>query len=197
MRYESRQAMVDDIRAEHDALCARLAEIPKGRHREPGVWGEGWSVTDLVAHLAEWHLLFLTWYEEGQKGATPQLPAPGYKWSELPRLNRDIWQRHRTRSMAQVRHDFDSGYDRILAIVERLSEKQLMSPGQFAWTGRNPLRTYLGGTTSSHYRFAMKVLKRWLGGATRRPLAASSGKRTKLAARRMPGTTPARPMKSG
>jgi hypothetical protein len=33
---------------------------------------------------------------------------------------------------------------------------------KFASTGKNPLTTYLGANTCSHYRTATKILKRWL-----------------------------------
>jgi hypothetical protein len=162
MRYTSKQALIEDIRKEHDALCAKLLEIPKTRYRQSGVWGDGWTVSDLIAHLAEWQRMFLTWHDDGLRGATPKMPAPGYKWREIPKLNREIWMKHRSRSMATVRADFESGYSRILEIVETLSAEQLLVPGQLAWTGKHPLATYLGPNTASHYRFAIKVIKRWL-----------------------------------
>ncbi|MFM8593733.1 MAG: ClbS/DfsB family four-helix bundle protein [Chloroflexota bacterium] len=162
MKYQSKESLLDDIRSEHDRLCARLAEIPKARWREPGVWGDGWTLLDLVAHLAEWQRMFLRWHEEGLKGVTPQMPAPGYKWSEIPRLNRAIWEKHRSRSHGAVQTDFDSGYGRIVQIAEALSPEQLLESGQFEWTGRNSLATYVGPNTASHYRFALKVIKRWL-----------------------------------
>lgn len=175
MRYSSKEALLDDIRTEHDVLRARLEEIPDPRWHELGVWGDGWTLSDLVAHLAEWQRLFLGWYEDGQRGATPQMPAPGYKWSQTPRLNRAIWRRNRSRSRAAVRADFDSGYRRIVRIVEALSPEQLLESGHYEWTGKHPLTTYLGPNTASHYRFAVKVIKRWLrstagaGTATTRP----------------------------
>ncbi len=167
MRYASKHAFVRTIREEHDALCAQLDRIPKSRHREPGVWGDGWSVSDLIAHLAEWQTMCLRWYEEGRRGAIPGMPAPGYKWSETPRLNHDIWAKHRLRSPAAIRAEFEEGYRRILGIVGRLSAEELLEPGQFAWTGNCPLTTYLGANSASHYRFANKVLKRWLKGVRR------------------------------
>jgi hypothetical protein len=162
VRYKSKQALLDDIRAEHDRLCTRLAEIPKARWPEVGVWGDDWTLSDLVAHLAEWQDMFVGWYEAGLRGATPQLPAPGYKWSETPRLNRAIWEKHRSRSQAVVRADFDSGYTRIVQIVESLSPRQLLESGHYEWTGKHPLTTYIGANTASHYRFATNVIKRWL-----------------------------------
>jgi hypothetical protein len=161
MKYDSKTALADDIRTTHDALCAELDGIPRARHREPGVWGDDWTLADLVAHLAAWQTMFLTWYDDGAKGVTPSMPAAGYKWNDTPRLNRDIWAQHRRRSPAAVRADFDAGYARILAIVDGLSAAELLEPGYFAWTGTHALTTYLGANTASHYRFAMKVIKRW------------------------------------
>jgi hypothetical protein len=165
MRYASKEDLLADIAREHDALCALLAEIPESRHEEPGVWGDAWSVHDLVAHLAEWHALFLLWHEVGEAGGSPRMPAPGYKWNETPRLNRAIQAKHHVRALSEVRDDFSATYARVLGLARELSEEQLLEPGHFAWTGKNPLVTYLGANTASHYRFAMQVLRRWLGGA--------------------------------
>ncbi|MBI2841292.1 MAG: ClbS/DfsB family four-helix bundle protein [Acidobacteria bacterium] len=165
MKYDSKQALIDDIRTEHDSLCVRLGQMPKARWREPGVWGSGWTLSDLVAHLAEWQRMFLAWYEDGLRGVKPEMPAAGYKWSETPRLNRAIWEKHRSRSLAAVRAGFDSGHSRILQVIEALSPEQLLVPGHFEWTGKHPLTTYIGPNTASHYRFASKVIKRWLKGA--------------------------------
>jgi hypothetical protein len=109
--------------------------------------------------------MFLKWWEDGLKEVTPEMPAPGYKWSETPRLNHAIRERHRSQSPAAVMNHFEAGYRRILGVVEDLPSAKLLVPGAFAWTGRYPLTTYLGPNTASHYRFAARVLKRWLRGA--------------------------------
>lgn len=162
MKYASKRALLDDIRTSHDALIALLAGIPAARWKETGVWGDDWTLTDLVAHVAEWQEMFLRWYDDGRRGVAPALPAPGFKWNETPRLNRAIHEKHRSRSRAAVQVDFDTGYDRIVDVVERLSERQLIEPGEFAWTGKLPLTSYLGPNAASHYRFAAKVIKRWM-----------------------------------
>jgi hypothetical protein len=178
MKYDSKEALRNDIRTSHDALCVWLERVPKARWREPGLWGDGWTLSDLVAHLAEWQRLFLAWYEDGSRGAVPRMPAPGYTWRETPRLNRAIAEKHRRRSAAAVRSDFDSGYRRITQIVQTLAPEQLLQAGHFEWTGEHPLTTYLGPNTASHYRFAIRILKRWLATGVS---GARPGKRSKSA----------------
>jgi len=161
MRYQSKDALLTDIRESHDGLCERLRAIPRARWREAGVWGDGWTVGDLVAHLVEWHRMFLSWYDEGLAGRVPPMPAAGYRWNETPRLNRAIWRKHRSRTPAAVWSDFTASHRQIVALVESLTPSELLRPGSFHWTGKYPLTTYLGANTASHYRFASKVLDRW------------------------------------
>jgi hypothetical protein len=167
MRYASKRDLLEQIETEHRALVELVGSIPATRLRETGVWGDGWTVQDLLAHLTAWEQLCLGWYRAGLEGGNPTLPAPGYKWGQTPALNRALWSRDRRKSLARVRTDFDASHAEILALARRLSERDLLAPGSFAWTRANPFATYLGANTCSHYRWAQKVLKRWLRGARR------------------------------
>lgn len=162
MRYATKALLVQDIIGEHARLTALLDAIPLHTFKEPGVWGDDWSVHDLVAHLAEWQKLFLGWHAAGLAGETPDMPARGYKWSETPRLNHDLRERNRAEHPSHALREFSQSHDRTLALAESLSEAQLLEAGHFTWTGRNPLVTYLSANTASHYRFAQRVLRRWL-----------------------------------
>lgn len=162
VKYQSKADLMHDIRHERESLALLLADVPDAETSAEGVWGDGWTVSDLVAHLDAWHRLFLGWVSTGRTVGRPQLPAPGYKWNETPRLNHDIWAENRGRSHVSVLEDFDASFEEVYSVLERLSESELLEPGHFDWTGRNGLVTYAGANTASHYRFAKKVLKRWL-----------------------------------
>jgi hypothetical protein len=162
VKYDSKEALVQDIEREYAALVTVLDGIPVPDYREAGVWGDGWTVNDLIAHLSAWHRLFLGWHRDGLAGRTPAMPAQGYRWNETPRLNHDIWRRHKDRPTDELRAELESTHGQALHLARELSEAQILEPGAFAWTGRNALVTYLGANTASHCRFAQKVLKRWL-----------------------------------
>lgn len=166
MRFTSKDQLVAGIGRERAALLELLAAIPRARWREPGVWGEGWTVLDLLAHLAEWAGMLLRWHREGLAGLRPQLPAPGYKWSQTPALNRAIRDKHAGRSLEDVWQDFQARHQEILELARALPEEDLLNPGRVAWTGRSTLATYLAGNSSSHDHTAARILKRWLSGRT-------------------------------
>lgn len=162
MRFGSKSQFLEQIEGEHDRFLELLARVPVSRRGEADVWGDGWTAKDLVAHLTEWHLMFLRWYREGQRGVRPALPAPGHKWNQLHELNTAIWLKHRDKSWAQVTGEFARSYRSVLKLAMRASEPDLLTPGRFDWTGKYPLTTYLAPNTCSHYRFAIKILRRWL-----------------------------------
>jgi hypothetical protein len=49
----------------------------------------------------------------------------------------------------------------MMALIESLSEKQLLAPEYFSWTNKYPLTTYLAPNTCSHYRWAVRHIRRW------------------------------------
>jgi hypothetical protein len=161
VRFASKQELIQSIENEHEALVELVGSIPRKRYGEEGVWGDGWSIKDLLAHLTEWEQMFLHWYREGREGGRPVLPAPGFKWNQTPELNREIWRKHRRKSIQKVFAEFEKSYEEVLTVARQLSPKELLTPGHYGWTGKHPLTTYLAPNTCSHYRTATKILKRW------------------------------------
>lgn len=162
MRFTSKREFVESVEKEHQTFVELLGSVRRSRYREAGVWGDGWTIRDLLAHLTEWEQMFLGWYRVGRDGGHPILPARGFKWNETPRLNQAIWDKHRFKSVTKVIDEFEASYREMFFLIQQLSQEELLTPGHFAWTGKYPLTTYLAPNTCSHYRFATKVLKRLL-----------------------------------
>ena len=167
MKFQSRADLLEAIEREHATFVHLVESLPSRSYTKAGVWGDGWTIKDLCAHLAEWEQMFLQWYRVGQEGCEPAVPAAGYKWNETPQLNKAIWRKHRDKSWRKVREEFDSSYEEILSLARQLEEDELLTPGFFPWTKKLPLMTYVAANTSSHYRTATKLLKRWLRARSR------------------------------
>ena len=162
MKFQSKTDLLEAIEREHATFVDLVEALPSRSFAEAGVWGDGWTIKDLCAHLTEWEQMLLRWYGDGMEGREPVMPAAGYKWNETPRLNKAIWRKHRDKSWRQVKKEFDSSYEEILKLAQLLDERELLAPGYFPWTKKLPLMTYVAANTSSHYRTATKLLRRWL-----------------------------------
>lgn len=162
MRFTSKHELIEKIEKEHQALVELAASIPMMRYQEDGVWGDGWNIKDLFAHLTEWQQMFLNWFRKGRDGGNPVLPAPGFKWNQTPELNRAIWRKHSGKSLKKVLAEFEASYEEVLGVARELYPEELFTRGYFPWTKQTALATYLAANTSSHYRTAARYIKRWL-----------------------------------
>jgi len=169
-----KQALLDEIQRERSALDDTLAHLSVRQMTRAGVTRGGWSVKDVLAHLVEWQQMNLDWYAAGLRGETPAIPAPGYTLRELPRLNQAIYRKHHRRSLQAVMCDYRSYHDRVVALIETLSDADLVTLNRFAWTGPSwTLSDYLRAGTAAHYLWARTRIRRWgraaaLGGGVAR-----------------------------
>ena len=118
------------------------------------------NVKDVLAHLHHWHLLFLEWYTIGMTGAKPDMPAKGYTWKTLPDLNREIQGKYRAASLTEVRKLLDESFNTLQKLIKNHSEKELFEKKKYHWTGSTSLAAYLISATSSHYDWALKLIKK-------------------------------------
>lgn len=116
--------------------------------------------TDVLSHLHHWHLMVLDWYVVGMAGQKPDMPAKGFTWKILPDLNRNIWQKYKDSNYASVRKLLDASYLDIQKLIEKHSDQELFEKKKYAWTGTTSLGAYLISSTSSHYDWAYKLIKK-------------------------------------
>lgn len=119
-----------------------------------------WAVKDVLTHLYEWQQMFFNWYKGGQRGENPAIPAPGYKWSQLPALNQAIYEKHRALSAEEVLALFQRSHQKTVQFIENLPETELSTPGLYNWMNQNTLMSYLNSITAAHYIWALKDCKK-------------------------------------
>jgi hypothetical protein len=159
-KYLNKDIILERIVAERRQLEKNLEGLTPQEMVEEGVIG-GWSVKDILAHLADWEGRFLGWYEAGLRGEVPQTPAPGLSWSQMDTLNQQIYEKHRDRSLEDVQVEFQRSYQRLLRTVEEIPEEDLFTPGRYAWMGKGTLAGYILANTANHYRWAKTGIRKW------------------------------------
>lgn len=127
-------------------------EFPKGTLNR--------NIRDVLMHLHHWHLMMLEWYEKGMKGEKPAMPAEGYTWKTVPDLNRWIWEKYQSLSLEDAKKSLQSSYAVVRKIIESHTEEELFEKKRYKWTGSTSLGAYLISATSSHYDWALKLIKK-------------------------------------
>lgn len=154
--------LLNEIERERAALDGLLDTLQPREMTKAGVTQGGWSVKDVLAHLVEWQQMNLDWYATGLRGEKPAIPAPGYTLRDLPRLNDMIYRKHRRRSLRAVLTDYRLYHDRVVDLIRRSSDDDLVTLGRFSWTGPSwTLSDYLRAATAAHYLWARKRIRRW------------------------------------
>jgi len=111
--------------------------------------GGGWSAKDLLAHVSAWECQML-----GRLRGLPPHVALGIDEALLAAgdfgaINAQIYERNRTKPLADVLTDLDSVHEELVAEIERLSDEDLRRPVDPA--GRYTLLDSIIVRTYAHY----------------------------------------------
>ncbi len=149
--------LLDAAQKQYQKLAAYLSALTPAQKAAAKAPQE--SVRDILAHLYEWQQMFFTWYEAGRGGEQPAVPAPGYKWSQMPALNQAIYEKYADLPLDDALAMLGASHVRTMQFIEKLSDSELTAPGLYPWMNQNTLMAYLNSITASHYVWALKQIK--------------------------------------
>lgn len=118
------------------------------------------DIRDVLAHLHAWHLLMMKWYETGMSGKMPIMPDDGYSWKTTPDLNKVIQQKYHSASLEEIIKLLDDSHKKVTRLIEKHSNEELFEKKRYKWTGTTSLGAYFISSTSSHYDWALKLVKK-------------------------------------
>ena len=151
-----------DLMAVCEKDYARLRTLIDGIPEEMATrrFDEGVTIKDTVGHRAHWIGLFFTWLDEIAEHGKADMPAKGYKWSELKPYNAKVRDAQAGMRWDEVREMLADRHARLMAHLNARSQDDLYGaplPGGSGarWTeGR-----YAEASGASHYRSAAKVIR--------------------------------------
>lgn len=146
--YQKLMAMVDSFSEEE-----QLGIFPfEGRDRQ---------IRDCLVHLYEWHQLLLNWIASNRKGDPHSfLPEP-YNWKTYPEMNVKFWEKHQRTEFKKAKKMLQKSHGDVLMVIANFSNDELFIKKYFDWTGSTSLGSYVVSSTSSHYDWAMKIIKQY------------------------------------
>src|SRR5215510_3497264 len=117
------------------------------------------TISDVICHLHEWHLMMQNWYKIGMSGKKPSIPAEDVTWQTLPVLNRRIWEKYKGTDLKKAITMFKKSHKDVVALVEKHNDDELFTKKKYHWTGTTSLGAYFIGSLSSHYDWGIKTIK--------------------------------------
>ena len=117
------------------------------------------TISDVVCHLHEWHLMMENWYKIGMSGRKPAIPAEDVTWQTLPVLNHRIWEKYKGTELKKAITMLKKSHRDVLALIQKHTDDELFTKKKYTWTGTTSLGAYLISSTSSHYDWGLKTIK--------------------------------------
>ncbi len=149
--------------ANYDKLVDQINQLPIEERNEdfpPGTMNR--NIADVLCHLHHWHKMLMTWHEIGMQGEKPAMPAEGYTWKDSAALNQKIWEQYKDQNLEESMSLFTQSHKQVFQLIEKYSNEELFEKKRFKWTGTTSLGAYFISATSSHYDWAIKLIKRAL-----------------------------------
>ncbi len=130
----------------------KLSEFPEGTMNR--------NIRDVLGHLHQWQKMLLEWYYIGMKGEKPDIPAKGYGWNDTQALNQRILKDYQECEFEEIRKKLHDSYLEIQEIISKHTNEELFVKQRYNWTGSSSLGAYIRANTSSHYNWALKLIKK-------------------------------------
>lgn len=160
-RPKTKTELLELSEANYQKLLALIQSLPDEKKSAEFAQGTlNRNVSDVLCHLHHWHLMLMDWHQIGLTGQKPDIPAKGYTWKTLPDLNRKIQAQYSSTELDQAMEMLQDSHQRMRELIESYSNDELFEKKRFNWTGSTSLGAYLISSTSSHYDWALKLIKK-------------------------------------
>ena len=155
---KSKSELLERMRAGREEWDALVAQIPDNARTEPALAG-GWSVKDLIAHVAaieNWTAAQIRAANEGRAPTDRELygveemPPDPEGW-DLDRENAEIYARYKETPLADVMTFSGQAFADLVAAVEAVSDDDIARSGAQTWTDDRTLLEIIPGQSYAHY----------------------------------------------
>ena len=147
-------AKIDDSRKSFFALLDRLTAEQMLSTTLPN----GWTIKDMLAHLAAWENRAAYLYEMLAAGQEPQGE------SDFNAFNARVYSECKDLGLEFVLEDEKKAFARLRGVAATAPEEALFNPAHFAWTQGDAFEKIIGYNTYGHYEEHFEDVRRAVGG---------------------------------
>ncbi|EEA7536164.1 ClbS/DfsB family four-helix bundle protein [Listeria monocytogenes] len=162
VRPKNKEELLQQSTTSYQKLMDLIDSVPKEMQQHAFPFEDrDKNIRDVVVHLHEWHKMALNWYEVGMSGEKPFMPAEGYTWKTTPALNLVIWKKYQTMGLEEARNLLATTHREEMRIIAEHSNEELFTKKYYKWTNTTSLGAIFISSTSSHYEWAIKKIRKF------------------------------------
>ena len=155
-------ALVIRIQAAFERFLPAIGRLSEDQLLDPRLPG-GWSVKDVLAHLAWWDqwLLYTVQLSDrpGPIRRPPplfdEIPADNDRWAD--HMNARVYQFNRTRELSEIRAEFDIARQSVLQLVQSLSDADVFDADGLSAVVGQPVAPLLLGIYEHYEEHAHEI----------------------------------------
>ena len=162
----SKPELLDRMRTGREEWDALIAQLPERTMTEP-VLASGWSVKDLIAHVAAYENWTAAQIRAATEDRAPtdmelygveEMPPDPEGW-DLDRQNAAIYAQYKDMPLAEVMAFSGQAFGDLVSAVEAVSDEDIARAGAQSWTGDATLLEIVPGQCYGHYEQHVDEIK--------------------------------------
>jgi hypothetical protein len=140
------EAIIDRIEDDYAGIVRLYQSVPVNKIEEASL-ANGWSVKDMLAHLAAWEWRCASLLMESHHSNVPLKAEP-----DVEALNREFYQEHKEWDWEEVEHDFRAAHRALLEAIRNLPANRLSN---------GFVQEAIAAETWEHYAEHLPELQQW------------------------------------
>ncbi len=124
-------------------------------------WKRDKNIKDVLVHLYEWHKLLMNWLNKNLSNESVHFLSEPYTWKSISKMNESFWELHQKTSLDVAVKMLHKSHEEVMQRLQSLTNDQLFTKKYYPWTGTTTLGSYCISSTSSHYDWACKKLRKY------------------------------------
>lgn len=163
----TKQALEAQFRDERAKLESVLSRMSAEQMQTAGVVG-GWSVKDVLAHIAVWSARTITLMFQAERGQAPSIGVPEDAAADWANVNAKAYEEQKGRTLEQVLADFRGTHAQLLKRVAAWKdERKFFDKRAYPSLRGNSLFDYAYGNGPEHDIEHRQQIEAWLAAQTK------------------------------
>jgi uncharacterized protein (TIGR03083 family) len=157
-----KETMLRMVREGREELVTLLAAFDEAQMTEPHP-PDGWSIKDVIAHIAFWENYALKRFRETSRGEKPKMLGQ-ISEEEINRINQEALEAGRARTLNEVEADFQRAHQELLDELAAMPETQ-DDAWWAVWPAPNVPWLLIQYNTYDHYEEHVTAMREWTSGS--------------------------------